>query len=281
MNHIQAVTSVLSLASLLMLFACDKIDEPYARDTNPGVSKGRKVLLEEYTGHKCPNCPEASLLAHEIAHDHPEVILVSIHTGNFAVPNPSGLFSTDFRTTTGDELNAYFKVGAYPSATINRAGFQGNVTLASSVWEQAVASFQDFDPLARLQLTGTYDTLSRKLNVTVKTDFLESYPSPLQLVVYLTEDSIVRAQYNNNPEVGPTPYITDYVHRHVLRASFNGSFGTALTTGPVSFGTSISRDFSMVLDTAWNARHCSYVAFIAGQSTQEVLQAEQARVIVP
>ncbi|HRY34146.1 MAG TPA: Omp28-related outer membrane protein [Bacteroidales bacterium] len=277
-NYIKAF---LPLLSLMMLYACDKIEEPYARDTTPGVSKGRKVLLEEYTGHKCPNCPEASLLAHEIAHDYPEVILISIHAGNFAVPNPSGLFSSDFRTTVGDELNAYFKVGAYPSATVNRSGFQGNVTLASSVWEQAVASFQDFDPVARLQLSGTYDTLSRQLDVTVKTDVIENILSPLQLVVYLTEDSIIRAQNNNNPEVGPTPYITNYVHRHVLRASFNGTFGATLTTGPVGFGTSISRNFSMVLDTAWNAGNCSYVAFIADQTTQEVLQAEQARVILP
>jgi hypothetical protein len=45
----------------LILGACDKIEEPYLVKTDgsgpaPG-EKVRKIILEEFTGHICVNCP--------------------------------------------------------------------------------------------------------------------------------------------------------------------------------------------------------------------------------
>ena len=74
------MNNLIKISLILLVFtianfqqACDIEDEPYLIpvDTIPigsgGPSEGiRKVLLEDYTGHKCPNCPEAAEEAHNL-----------------------------------------------------------------------------------------------------------------------------------------------------------------------------------------------------------------------
>ncbi len=259
-------------------FSCDKLDAPYYRDTSNQGSKGRNVLLEEFTGHKCPNCPEASKEAHELQAEYPELILVSVHAGAFATPNAGGLFVYDFRCSVGEELNTFFDVSGYPTGMVNRTPVNDVLVPNPSLWATAIASFQDDDPVATLTMTNTYDTLSREVSLSVSTEFLENYLNPLNITVYITEDSIIKPQYNNNPLIGPTPYIENYVHRHVLRASFNGTFGSQLTSGNTSYGAIIQSQFNAVLDTAWRDKQCYMVAFLTDRITNEVMQVEEKKI---
>lgn len=268
----------LLLISSLFILSCSKIDEPYIRKTSGNASQGRNVLLEEFTGHRCPNCPEASLGAHELQAENPEVVLISIHEGVFAVPFPSGLFTTDFRSATGNELASFFPPSSYPSGMINRKPVDNIQVSNPSKWAQAIATFKDNDPVAGLFISNTYDTATRTVNATVRTEFLESYSSPLNLTIYITEDSIIKPQINNNPQVGPTPYIENYFHRHVLRGSFNGTWGTTLTTAAVSYGNIKTSHVKAVLDTAWNDKQCYMVALISDLATKEVIQVKEKKI---
>ncbi|MHC1708431.1 MAG: Omp28 family outer membrane lipoprotein [Bacteroidales bacterium] len=277
MQKIYYILSIILLLGIIT-FSCDKIDAPYTRENSGGVSKGRKVLLEEFTGHKCPNCPTASKEAHELQDEYPEVILISVHAGTFATVSASGLFTYDFRTSVGDELNTFFNVSGYPSAMINRKAANNIQVPSPAQWASAIASFQDYDPIATLSINNTYDTTSREVSLSVKTEFLENYTNPLNLVVYLTEDSIIKPQYNNNPLVGTTPYIENYTHRHVLRGSVNGTWGSDLTNGSVTYGTVRNSSFNATLDTTWNDKHCYMVAFLTDIATNEVMQATEKKI---
>ena len=71
---------ILVYSSLFMLLfaACDKIESPYvvpgADDTAqcpapefPAVTSHiKRALLEDYTGHNCPNCPRAGVIARDL-----------------------------------------------------------------------------------------------------------------------------------------------------------------------------------------------------------------------
>lgn len=275
----KSIIYALSIIALAFIaFSCDKIDAPYTRNNNGGVTRGRNVLLEEFTGHKCPNCPTASLEAHDLQEEYPEVIIVSVHAGTFATTNTSGYFTYDFRTGVGDTLNTDFQVSGYPSAVINRKTINDILVPNPSLWAAAIASFQDDDPIATLSVTNTYDTLSRKVTATVKTEFLENYLTPLNLVIYITEDSIIKPQYNNNTAVGPVPVIENYVHRHVLRGSFNGPYGSTLTEDAVAYGTKKVNSLSEYLDTEWNDKQCYLVVFISDLATNEVMQVVQKKI---
>lgn len=272
------ISSAFLLLATSFLLSCDKIHEPYARKTNTSESQGRNILLEEFTGHKCPNCPEASLAAHVLQEENPDLIVISIHTGIFASPNSAGLFTYDFRSDVGDDIGLFFPPPSFPSGMINRLPVD-NIQVVNPVkWADAIATFQDDDPIANLIVSNTYDTLTRKVKATVETQFLESYPSALNVTLYITEDSIIKPQYNNNPDIGNTPYIENYAHRHVLRGSFNGTWGSTLTVGAVSYGTDKLSTYTTVLDTAWNDKQCYMVAFISDVVTKEVMQVTEKKI---
>ena len=61
--------------------------------------ENKNVVLEDFTGIYCPNCPDGHLKAQDIYDANPgDVVLINIHTGSYANPN-SG--DPDFRTQFG------------------------------------------------------------------------------------------------------------------------------------------------------------------------------------
>src|SRR6185503_2892836 len=110
---------ILILAGLFLVWAsCEKIDKPYIEgshivdtthtstadtfftDTTP---QPRIVLLEDYTGHKCGNCPSAATKAAELKTLYGDkVVVMALHVGDFAKTSGT-IFSYDFRTVPGTE----------------------------------------------------------------------------------------------------------------------------------------------------------------------------------
>ncbi len=55
---------IISIIILYIFVSCDKVEPPYIEnpviiDTNNNEGT-KRVLIEEFTGHLCPNCPEAA-----------------------------------------------------------------------------------------------------------------------------------------------------------------------------------------------------------------------------
>ena len=92
-----------TLLSVAILNSCDYVHDATEVSTNttgggtPGVVY-RKVLVEDYTGHKCGNCPAAALkLLHLDTTYEDKVIPLAVHAGFFATTNaqyPTNLLST-------------------------------------------------------------------------------------------------------------------------------------------------------------------------------------------
>jgi thiol-disulfide isomerase/thioredoxin len=96
-KNISILAAVLIAASM---FSCDKIEPPYRQ--GGVVTAERKVLLEDYTGSRCVNCPSAARIAHDLKQVYGEnLIVLGIHTGFFAFPFPPQ-FPLDLRTPAGE-----------------------------------------------------------------------------------------------------------------------------------------------------------------------------------
>src|SRR5688572_14188145 len=113
----------------VMISSCDKMDNhpylPYVEPPEPTGDTIRKVLLEDYTGHKCPNCPEAAYFIYNFQHKlyKKQVIAVAIHpTGSGGLTSPGGApYTSDYRTTLGDNYATTFKIPtSLPMGTVNR-----------------------------------------------------------------------------------------------------------------------------------------------------------------
>ena len=80
--------------------------------------------------------------------------------------------------------------------------------------------------------------------------------------------------YNEDPNV-----IEDYTHRHMLRASLNGTWGDPLFESPAVKGQKIIKSFSTAIDMEYDPLNCSVLAFVYDATTLEVLQAEEVNII--
>ena len=68
------------------LTACDEIAEGDRYLEMPAVESRRAVLLEEFTGQMCTNCPEAQRRISSMKEQYgDQLVVVGIHAGNFGL----------------------------------------------------------------------------------------------------------------------------------------------------------------------------------------------------
>lgn len=282
-----------------MVAACDKVEGPYVNvpevvDTSacpapefPAVAVHKKrVLLEDYTGHTCPNCPTAGKTARDIRDQHPDqVILMAVHAGWFARTYPESsvpeIYDYDFRTAAGTEWDAFFGNGnaGNPNGLVNRLKVNNKYVLRPNDWAGVVTSALASDPVMDLQLIVDYDEASRKICAHTKSYFLSPLDLNLKLEVVVIEDSIIAAQKNNDPAIGLVGDILDFVHMHVVRGALNGTWGTTLAQAGVANPNEVVRSVQSVLPAVCIPEHCHIIAFVFDSDTKEVLQAAEEKLI--
>lgn len=281
--------TLIAIFGSIVFWGCDKIEEPYLVITHapaPDTTKHyKKVLLEDFTGHKCTNCPAAHKEARTLQQIHPgKIIVVSIHSGYFATADGSGHYTANYQTNEGTEITNEFTVTAYPSGLINRTKFSNKYLLNSDSWQSAAESQLAEVAQATIGLTTEWDNASRTVTIHTTTHILRTITGVYNLCVVLTEDSINSPQANANSSVGPTPMIDPYYHRHVLRKAINGTWGDQLNTSETLVeGTVYSKNYTFALPSGWNANHCSIVAYVRrtddGTGKHNVIQVEETHVV--
>lgn len=269
--------------ALTLTISCDKIDEPFSTkieiDTSNNNTAKKRVLLEDYTGHTCVNCPGAAVIAHDLKTIYKDrLIIIAVHAGWFSNPTASGEFTNDFRTPEGTEWDTYFGISAVgnPNGMVDRKGLsETKHILSPSAWAEAVGTALN-DPLQlNITIENDYNSSNRSLNTEVSIDFLATIDKNLKLIVAITEDGIIAPQKNNNEEIGTVPVISDYEHNHMLRAVINSTWGTQVATAGTSNPETLKKSFTYTLDEKLNAGNCSVVAFVYDNDTKEVLQVAQ------
>lgn len=281
MNKIINAFLILVITSII---ACDEIDPPYEETPTPGpvdTLPVHKVLLEDFTGHTCGNCPYAAQEALNIANAPKyagKIVIVSTHIGFFAEPANSGLFTYDFRTQAGNEIDQQFQIDArgLPKGMINRNNFTfPDPILNYTSWSTAVDSAVKMPADLKIEIEKEYNENTRALNATINLTYYNEGNKDHQLVVYLLEDSIVKPQRFYNPDRDEP----SFVHRHVLRGAFNSSLGDPLTVNAIiQPGTKFSKSYVKTLNADWDEKHCSIVAFVHDIQTKKVLQVEELHV---
>ncbi|MFW5781109.1 MAG: Omp28 family outer membrane lipoprotein [Bacteroidota bacterium] len=264
---------------LFLIISCDKIDPPYTteslnQDTGQ-VEVVRNILLEEFTGHQCPNCPEGISTSQTLKDFYgDQLIIVSIHAGFFARPTGS-TFEYDFRTGEGEELNAYFGVDRNPMGLVNRKQYDGSLLLGHTAWGSAITEFTGNDPLFRINITYQESGSDQHSDIDVMVTALQSLDQVYHLVVLVTEDKIVKPQKTNNPNI-EDGVIMDFEHNHVLRKSLTNIWGDALNESSIEANEQFTESYSISLEEEWVRANCHIVAYILDSETLEVMQAIEA-----
>lgn len=257
------VLNIFVLIMIAWLFnSCSYLDESERFiDVNLASAK-RAVLIEDFTGQRCVNCPDASLEIEKLQEQYGEenIIAVSIHSGPLAVwPTKQ---TTGLRTELGDTYYDYWKVEMEPAALINRK----SGVLTQSKWMASVYDELQIQTPVELQATCSLME-SGDISVTVVSLALEPIKGKLQ--IWLVEDGIVA------PQMMPDGTLdSQYIHQHVLRAAMNGTWGEDIKW---EAGESNNYQFSDSPLAEWNIRQMSVVAFI--YNDKGVLQVVKRKII--
>lgn len=264
---------------IVLISGCDVIEPPYTKSNKPDddTSSKQKILLEDYTGFRCPNCPAAQKLAQQLKTIYKDrLIIMAVHAGYYAKPQGS-IYTYDFRTPVGNELDNYFgnSNAGNPNGMVNRVTFSGSKILYPDQWENAIVSIINQKPKVLLTLKPTLNQLTRELNVRVEVKYLEQGSSNHHLAVYITEDSIVNYQTDKN--ANPTD-VKDYVHNHVLRESLNGTWGDQLSTEGIKKDSVVIKEYNYTIPTTkdWRLNKLNIIAYVHDKGeSYEVLQVEE------
>lgn len=217
---------LLPLLALLLLVGCDAVERPdrWREDPAPIVPR-RNVLLVDFTGQRCSNCPAAADLLHSLTAGPAgaRIIAVSVHGGALALStdaSPRGLAGPDARRLT-DEA----RVNSWPQGTVDRP--VGGTLLRPSAWNAALAEHlalaADADAAAQQSLVADAHvalatrTLSYTLRPRHLTDAAGQADAETYLHLWLVEDSITAPQ-----TLADGTERADYLHRHVLRLDLTG-----------------------------------------------------------
>jgi thiol-disulfide isomerase/thioredoxin len=261
--------------------SCDKVEPPYIEnpviiDTNNNEGT-KRVLIEEFTGHLCPNCPEAAHITKVLENNYPgKITVIAIHAGNFAIPiSPN--YMTDFRTSAGNILNNSFGVYTYPSGMVDRISVLGSQLISPNDWGNIVNERLARQLQIDLKITSQYNENNRSFQCRVEAKTLDVITNPLMLVALFTEDSIIDYQKNNNPLYGPTPDIPNYTHNHVLRDCITNVWGDTLCDNCI-VNNVYYKNYSFEIPNNWNADFVNLVVYCYDSATQEVLQVIEKRI---
>ncbi len=242
-------------AALGLMVACDEVsvDKRLTYVEPPQVS--RAVLIEDYTGQYCVNCPRATEEIERLIEQYGDsiVIAVAIHSGPFGKSKgePSPLY-----TEVGDMYFNTWGMSAQPIGLIDR--LFGSTPFSYTDWGGGVNYEVAIEPPVSFLTDIDYDSETRDAAIEVQTIGLDSALVSGKLQVWLVEDSIDSFQLM--PDGSREEH---YNHMHVFRASVNDPWGDALS---VSHGQVAVKNYELKLDPAWVPEHCSVVTFLYDDS---------------
>lgn len=304
---------IIYIFSIVSIFtACDKIDTPLSKvyeeslkdvvidndvaftfdelkafkwDTvsSPDNSNKQFIVLQEFTGHTCPNCPlgtKEMIRLDSVMGD--QLIPVSIHAGSYATPNPNnpdGSFSSDHRVKEIIEQDYLQKVGisAFPTGLINNNGLQ----LIYKKWEAEINQIKDNTPVASLKITNLYNDSLKIIRSIISYEWFDDLNEAEKygLQVFLTEDHVIDWQINidyNEP---------NYDHRYMLRKVINPLFGVEAVeakTGNIGKKEYIFSAISKPPQANWKVEDLHVVGFLYNMDSPfSIVQANSAPIPVP
>lgn len=266
---------LLGAASAIAIFAtvaCQEVDPNDRLIYVKPAEVGRAVLIEDFTGQKCINCPNGTNAINNIveAYGEENVVAVGIHSGPLGLKDSKKALG--LVTDTGNEYYKHWdsqsKLGQ-PWALINRATAPNQ---DYNTWANYVGALISKKAALSLSVNNIYDATSRKLTIDVKA-FGTDGNTTGKLQVWLIEDGIVASQKMPDGSTNK-----EYVHNHVFRATVNDTWGDDVT---VNEGATTEKQYEYTLPEKWNAEKVSVVAFVydnneVQQVTKKAVFAETA-----
>lgn len=244
---------VATAAMAMAAASCSNIDEGDRLIYVKPAEVGRAILIEDFTGQRCINCPTGTEIINGIVDTYGEdnVIAVGIHSGPLGFAGNSK--TVGLMTDTGNEYYTRWdkenKMGQ-PWVIFNR---KTSPDSHYNNWAAMVSAIISEKANLSVKIANAYDAATRTLTTTVRADGVNGTVNG-KLQVWIVEDGVKALQMMPDGKSNK-----EYIHNHVFRAAVNGTWGEDVT---VKEGETTTKQYSYVLPEAWNADNIAIVAFV-------------------
>ncbi len=218
---------------------------------------GKTVLIKDFTGARCVNCPAAAEHAHNLQHqlDEDHIFILSVHAGFQA--QPMGSFP-DFLTDEGTEW--YNNHDSNPLFTVDHVALTDGNTLNETQIDAPVTDALNEEQSFEIRLTPQFDEACRQLNVEVNVYALDDLDGQFYITACLVEDHIVGWQTT------PSGLDKEYDFRNVFRGTLNGAYGDPFEDAQVNLGDMFYFNYNTEINADYNADECYVMVYVYDRS---------------
>ena len=211
------------------------------------------MLIKDFTGARCVNCPAAAEHAHNLQHqlDEDHIFIMSVHAGYLA--QPLGSFP-DFLTDEGTEW--YNNNNSNPLFTVDHVALTEGNTLNETQIDAPVTAALEEEQTFEIVVGPNYDETNRQLKVDVQAIALDDLDGHFFITVCLVEDHIIGWQ------TIPGGVDKEYDFRNVFRGTLNGAYGTSFEDLHVDANDTFHFSYTTEIDADYNADECYLMVYV-------------------
>lgn len=262
------ITNILVILFVICVSACQVIDENERYISVQGGETGKSVVLVDFSGIGCVNCPTAAQTVHELLEAYPDnLIAVEMHPASNSFTKTTEP-QYDYTCEAADTYYKFFggtSTTPFPTGVVDFVQqADGSYFTDYSSWASQLVKRAQTMPEVNVAIVASQNkgkeiadiTISSKENINV------------QLLLWVLEDSIVGIQKTTSGA------LNDYVRNHLLRGTLTGDWGENLQL--ISNDTmTICHD--IVLPEVCKRENCSIAAIVINSDTKEVINAAKCK----
>ena len=222
----------LCLAVAIGMAACQVIPENEQLIPVESSESAKTCLLIDFSGWRCINCPAAAEEAHKLLEQYgDQLIVMEAHPATNSLTKPPAKYPEyDYTCPAADSLyialggtgTTPLPVGSVDMAAFNNGSGSGAYLKTPDQWGAMVYASLKNDCQVDIRLHR-----NEKKEIVCQLNNKSEQELACSLYVWLTEDSIVSAQYF------PDSTTTQYVRNHLLRDAILPAGGKTLTLAPL------------------------------------------------
>ena len=265
-----------------------KKDTTYLVSSLP-AAEPHNILIENFTGATCTNCPAAHQVIHSIDSQYAgRVNVISLYVTDFSQTLPPTGALYDFRdsSATTIESSIFKPLPGMPIASIDRLplGDVNNPLLCfKTVWPSTVDARRSTNDSLNLELTSAYDAATRVASITAKITYLQPTTIMQNLSIAIVEDSFVdKQEYFDGTSTGTYDH---YQFNDVFRGMVTSiPFGDPILSSlPLKEAKRVYEvTYYYTMRAALKPANCRAIAFVTGGSDvggATVYQSKQTKII--
>lgn len=276
--RIKYLILVISFIIIALSFSCDRNSTPPTGedtvviiDTTENDTTMKKIMLLEYTGVSCINCPKASKEMHDLIEGYKgSVVGIAFHPLGDVNAKPFS-DSTIIWNELGRVLHAASGAPGLPGGHVDVMPNKDNKVLTYTEWESKIIGAFGQEADLKLDINSAYDESTFEITVDIDIEYFREAGENDYLALYVVEDHYIAKQKDTKST------LENYEHNNIARAAFGDNYwGVGIYNDITDMKYQKTFTYTVPQDNYWNEENLRIVAIVYDyEGTYSVKQIEE------